>query len=510
MNRCLKKAPAIFFVGAFLFLCVFFTQVHPLVIYDGDDWTYIAYTRQALPSWREWNPSRVFAECFEPLVGFLAAYGVTPLLGDYLHALTVTSAFALSLMIMGYLWMLARLLVRQDGSWYRACFVTVIFLLFHFLLMKVHREGNPYLFWSVNFNCIYYYVMPALLNASLVLFLMREGRLTEVFQRLTPVRSGWMAFWIYFAIFSSIFHSIILASYLGLSSLRDARAEAAAGNFHLRNFLRRHRAEAVVLGFWLLSLLFEANGGRARQIGQSLFDLHWEAVLPSLAAIFGTLNVPIIGGGLLLIVAMAWDFYRGKQGMESEDQMDAAHVQISLAAMAVTFLYLFLVCLKTGPSYLARSDVMVSGFFFLLLAICIALHALARRHAAVVRAIPIAVFIVLIATVNPNRGFLDSTPYGVPARVCDEVDHDILGQILAADQAGVDTMTLHVPVSGAEDNWPHPYFLKNRLRNTLYRHGIITRTFDIQVVPDAAMNRKYHLPLPDGEAPQEERQSESS
>ena len=153
---------------------------------------------------------------------------------------------------------------------------------------------------------------------------------------------------------------------------------------------------------------------------------------------------------------------------------------------------------------------MVSGFFFLLLAICIALHALARRHAAVVRAIPIAVFIVLIATVNPNRGFLDSTPYGVPARVCDEVDHDILGQILAADQAGVDTMTLHVPVSGAEDNWPHPYFLKNRLRNTLYRHGIITRTCDIQVVPDAAMNRKYHLPLPDGEAPQEERQSESS
>ena len=143
MNRCLKKAPAIFFVGAFLFLCVFFTQVHPLVIYDGDDWTYIAYTRQALPSWREWNPSRVFAECFEPLVGFLAAYGVTPLLGDYLHALTVTSAFALSLMITGYLWMLARLLVRQDGSWYRACFVTVIFLLFHFLLMKVHREGNP-------------------------------------------------------------------------------------------------------------------------------------------------------------------------------------------------------------------------------------------------------------------------------------------------------------------------------------------------------------------------------
>ena len=503
MNLCLKKAPAIFFVGAF------FTQVHPLVIYDGDDWTYIAYTRQALPSWREWNPSRVFAECFEPLVGFLAAYGVTPLIGDYLHALTVTSAFALSLMIMGYLWMLARLLVRQDGSWYRACFVTVIFLLFHFLLMKVHREGNPYLFWSVNFNCIYYYVMPALLNASLVLFLMREGSLTEVFQRLTPVRSGWMAFWIYFAIFSSIFHSIILASYLGLASLRDARAEAAAGNFHLRNFLRRHRAEAVVLGFWLLSLLFEANGGRARQIGQSLFDLHWEAVLPSLAALFGSLNVPIIGGGLLLIVAMAWDFCRGRQGMGAEDRMDAAHVQISLASMVVTFLYLFLVCLKTGPSYLARSDVMVSGFFFLLLAICIALHALARRHAAVVRAIPIAVFIVLIATVNPNRGFLDSTPYGVPARVCDEVDHDILGQILAADQAGVDTMTLYVPVSGAEDNWPHPYFLKNRLRNTLYRHGIITRTFDIQVVPDAEMNRKYHLPLPDGRAPQEERQSES-
>ena len=54
---------AIFFLLVFGFLFMFFTQVHPLVIYDGDDWRYIAYTRQALPSWNEWNPSRVFAEC---------------------------------------------------------------------------------------------------------------------------------------------------------------------------------------------------------------------------------------------------------------------------------------------------------------------------------------------------------------------------------------------------------------------------------------------------------------
>ena len=87
-----------FFLLAFSFLFVFFTQVHPLVIYDGDDWRYIAYTRQALPSWNEWNPSRVFAECFQPLMGYFAAYVLTPILGDYLHAQTAAVALLLSLM----------------------------------------------------------------------------------------------------------------------------------------------------------------------------------------------------------------------------------------------------------------------------------------------------------------------------------------------------------------------------------------------------------------------------
>ena len=63
-----KYGVVVCFLLIFGFFFVFFTQVHPLVIYDGDDWRYIAYTRQALPSWNEWNPSRVFAECFQPLM----------------------------------------------------------------------------------------------------------------------------------------------------------------------------------------------------------------------------------------------------------------------------------------------------------------------------------------------------------------------------------------------------------------------------------------------------------
>ena len=94
-----------FFLLAFSFLFVFFTQVHPLVIYDGDDWRYIAYTRQALPSWNEWNPSRVFAECFQPLMGYFAAYVLTPILGDCLHAQTAAVALLLSLMATAYLWL---------------------------------------------------------------------------------------------------------------------------------------------------------------------------------------------------------------------------------------------------------------------------------------------------------------------------------------------------------------------------------------------------------------------
>lgn len=54
------------YLGVFGFLFVWFTQIHPLVVYDADDWTYLAYVRSATPIWGDWNPAKVFPETVMP------------------------------------------------------------------------------------------------------------------------------------------------------------------------------------------------------------------------------------------------------------------------------------------------------------------------------------------------------------------------------------------------------------------------------------------------------------
>ncbi len=80
----IKPAEYIFFGIMLLSLILFFTEAHPLVVYDGDDWSQISYRRAAIPQWGGWNPIKVFPETLLAMSGYMAAYVVRPLTQDYI------------------------------------------------------------------------------------------------------------------------------------------------------------------------------------------------------------------------------------------------------------------------------------------------------------------------------------------------------------------------------------------------------------------------------------------
>ena len=41
----------------FVFILIYFTQISPLVPFDGDDWRYIGGIRLPFPMWGVWNPT---------------------------------------------------------------------------------------------------------------------------------------------------------------------------------------------------------------------------------------------------------------------------------------------------------------------------------------------------------------------------------------------------------------------------------------------------------------------
>ena len=71
-----------------------------------------------------------------------------------------------------------------------------------------------------------------------------------------------------------------------------------------------------------------------------------------------------------------------------------------------------------------------------------------------------------------------------------------MSQIISADQAGANEMTLYVPKAASKNNWPHAMFMGARISQTMYRHGLIQRQIKITVQPDINMNKKYNLPIP--------------
>lgn len=191
----------IFFGLIFLSIVIFFTTAHPLVPYDGDDWLNLASMRKAVPMTGAYNPIKVLPETLFPLVGLIAAYVVYPLIGDYIGSIALTSALVMGGLVSLYMYLFFRFVERWLSlSDYANMMVTALFFLFHFVLFYEKSSPVPYLFGSGNLTCIYHYVIPALVNLCVVLYLARFDIAHEALN-LMPGRRSVLLFCIYLAIF---------------------------------------------------------------------------------------------------------------------------------------------------------------------------------------------------------------------------------------------------------------------------------------------------------------------
>ena len=174
----------LWYIGIFLFMLVWLIKVHPLVISDGDDWGHMSFARRALPELRLWNPAKLFPELFMSFCCTFAAYTIVPITGDYVLSMTIISAIVMSGFIALYVYSFGSCLKRLFSISTGICvFVEGLFLVLHFLIFRMGDVNNTYLFYCVDLNCYYNYLMPALLNASLVMILFKNEKITHFFRQ---------------------------------------------------------------------------------------------------------------------------------------------------------------------------------------------------------------------------------------------------------------------------------------------------------------------------------------
>ena len=480
-----KFAGAAFWLAAFVFLCVFFSVIHPLQVWDGDDWLYISWHRNAYPLWKAWNPSRILPETFMSMVAGVGIYAVYPFTKDYLQSITLINALAISLSIVVYMYMFFRLVKnRSDAGKLTTYMLTAFFLLFHFSIFRRFRSDNTYLFYASNLTGYFFYVLPNVLNASLVLYFMgnKDGSFLT-----GKKRDGLVILLVYLAVFSDFFQTIILISYMGARILFDLIKN--------KKVCKSMIFPASVIVVWFISIFFEVNGGRAASNSGQI------PLSESIKLFFGwtsslNLQTAALMAGVTVLGIIMLVIKKKKDREEVKPVWEQALVAVTCAVVSSVFL--ILLCSVTGSEHMQRSGVIFAVAFFGFIIAFMAALAVLKDFPRGMIVMPLLFYILFSNTYFGTHTFRETNWQGYSPAVCKALMDDYIEQLKEADECGETSVNLRVPEFFFEadgDNWPHAYGMGNAMADTLYAHGVLTHEMDVTVCPDPSMNEEYHLDL---------------
>lgn len=465
------KSYSIYYLSLFLVFFVFFSQVHPLVPFDTDDWMYMGLARPPYPTIYQWNPTKLLPELIQPLLGLFAAYFVSPILGDYINALVVTHASVISLFITTYFFFIQKVLTRKflvspiSGF----CIITILVLL-HFIALKTHSLGNDHLFFSEDVNCYYNYIVPNLLCACLVMWLICNDINTISNYKI----KGILYFLTFIALFSNLYSSVILVAYVGAYLLFNLSTCDKKERGWFSNYIKHKRFFIAIVLVWLVVQLFEANGVRATAYGYMELPFG-KSLLLTLQYIYYRLHINgwfLLFSFTVLVIGKSYHFFKENRNLFHIGRLQG----IIMLAMLLSFLYLTLLSSRVFPFYMIKSDVMLSYlfFFFLLVALCLGYLTIKIPFVKILFPFVISFFFY---TLNLKENTFKDVQFfhGTDIQTCIKIDNEIINQVKTADYLGNDTVTIMVHNYNEFTNWPMKMDDAQYIGITLHKHGVIKR-----------------------------------
>ena len=465
------KAYSIYYLFLFLILFVFFYQVHPLIPFDTDDWMYMGLARPPYPSIYQWNPTKLFPELLQPLLGMFAAFIVTPIVGDYIGALVATHAFVVSLFITVYFYSIQKVLnLRFRISPLSGFSIITIVLLLHFIALKTRSFNNDHLFFSEDVNCYYNYIVPNLLCACLVMWLICHDTHTIKSYRTLGV----LYYLTFLALFSNLYSSVILVAYVGANLIFDLYGSDKKEKGWLMKFILRNTFFLSIILIWLAVQLFEVNGVRANAYGYIELPFG-QSLNKTFFYLFRRLR---INGWFLLftftifVSAKIYHFFKNKRNILYLGRLHG----ILILAMFLAITYLLLLSSRVFPNYMIKSDVLLSYLFFFLLLIALCMGYLCFKLSFFKLLFPFIIFFFFFQINIKENTFKDVQFFhGTDIQTCRTIDNEIINQVKTADYLGNDTVTIMVHNYNEFTNWPMKMDDAQYIGITLHKHGVIKR-----------------------------------
>lgn len=470
---------------------IFYVKVEPIMICDADDWNYISSTRLAIPLWGNWNPSKVFPETLMGLCGFFAAYIIYPLSGDYIYSLTYVYAFVVSAFVVLYIIALLFFVKRILNMTMRGALVcSLMAYLLHFLFMLQPGTNNIFMFTASNLNCFVNYTIPVLLCSMLALYFVQKYLFDynsllydkNLNCRQPVEKIGTIAFLIYLAIFSNmVCNIIIIAPFICMFStifLRQMKEDGIKKVLSISN-IKRYVLFIYVFGLEFVCLIFEYNGGRAKDLSFGGGGESVRNIIIDIKYIWGSINKKVLSVCIILICYAIFTYICRKRRnlIDDADSIYIKALRIILFSFALTLFYVLLLYVRIGLHKLQRSENIFVIYIFWGSVVTVSLGYILKLSRKVWILVPTVLYIMTTTTIFGD--YKQSMSYYLgDTELCYLVNSNIVEQYKQAEYMGLDNFDLHVPEAGL-GIYPHT---ANIISNTLYRHGIISRRIQANMV----------------------------
>ena len=490
-----KWSGMLLFAGVFIFMLVWYTSVHPFVVFSFDDWRYISKTRVAVPLLSEWNPTRILPELLMPACGYIAAYLIYPFTNDYIGSLTIMFALAGALATASYVYAFYSCISKRfelgEGS---AVLIAVMFLGLHFLALRSGSSENQYLLGGDSPTILFYYFIPALLNGCLVMHFEKYGGVSACWKSSNAAAKACIVTACYFAVCSNMYCSIILAVYAGWQLLMAIICQWKARQRFKSAFFRENAGPLLLLGGWLVSIIIEYFGGRATKLkgmtrSRPLYNSAGRFYVMSCRLNHAMLI--LAGIVLVLCIVLIW---RRRSGKDQSDTAAQGIIWMCACCFSLTAIYSVLLASMVAPSDMMTAKVWVVILFFFLFGLCVGLSYLVRRLPRMRILLPIISIALLSMIVVKGQGqmFMDGTAHGIDASICRAVDNEMIRQTLEAEREGLQSVSIEIPQCLEKgDNWPFNPDTDIHYANALYRHGLLPRYIDVDFVPSQEIYEYY-------------------
>jgi hypothetical protein len=473
---------AVVFIG----VGVFFIIVYPLIPWEGDDWSYFAGHRSALPG-IGWVPGRVFPEMIHQYIGSIAAFAVYPFTHDYVFSLILTVGIALASLCAVFYWFLYRLFYGAAKDRILSAMVSLLVFVLYFAAFKV-RQGSYHVLWSMDFTYAIWYTIPNLLNSILVCFFIRRSyEHKEISIKALGVwKFAFLLLVIYFTVFSCLFASAISACY---SFFRLVSWLLSHKKREWKSILSQNSNAVFFLIILLFAFmfLFEATGPRAQGAvsASSVRSTNLTDAAGRSAAQFGELVyrthpfVVLFSAGIVLSALVVG----GKKSGDVSFALVRTGVFCLLSALALTVFFIALNAVS-NPRQSSRPEMMYGIFFFLFLSVTVFLVYLILTMPRLLVFLPLVFVILFHETANFNNRYADYWE-DVPSLKKIELLDEWIAKIQKADKDGLTDCEIDVPKHATLNGWheiPLSYHGEVFAR-ALYRHNITSKEMNVIVRP---------------------------